>query len=165
MVDISGKSNNQWVIVLSLVLASVLAIVPLPHWLVLWRPEWVALVLVYWVIALPHRVGLISAWAIGLLFDVLKGTLLGLNALVFTLFAYIGVTLYQRLRMFTQLQQSAIILMLIATGQLIIFWVQTATGQNTADNLGFVISSFTSALIWPLVFVTLRFCRRSFHVT
>jgi rod shape-determining protein MreD len=54
--------------------------------------------------------------------------------------------------------------MLVGTGQLIIFWVQTATGHNTADNLVFVLSAVTSALLWPLVFVSLRYWRRSFRV-
>lgn len=160
-----ARARNLWVIVLSLLFAGVLAIVPLPTWLELWRPDWVALVLVYWVIALPHRVGMLTAWLVGFLLDVLKGTLLGLNAGVLTLMAYIALTLYQRLRMFTPLQQSITILMLIGTGQLLVFWVQTATGQNTAENLSFVLTAVTSALLWPLVFVWLRFWRRSFHVT
>ncbi len=165
MVNIGGKSGNLWVIVLSLVFAGVLAIVPIPVWLELWRPDWIALALIYWVIALPHRVGLVTAWLVGVLEDVLEGTLLGLHAAVLTITAYIGLTLYQRLRMFTPLQQSLTILMLIGTGQLVIFWVKAATGQNTADNLSFVISSVTSAVMWPMVFVSLRFCRRSFHVS
>lgn len=164
MVDISGKSRNIWVIVLSLVFAGVLAIVPIPLWLALWRPDWIALTLIYWVIALPHRIGMVAAWLVGLLVDVLEGTLLGLHAIVLMMSAYIALTLYQRLRMFTPLQQSLTILMLIGAGQLLIFWVQAATGQNTADNLAFVRSSMTSALLWPLVFVCLRFCRRSFNV-
>ncbi len=164
MAEISGRARNVWVIVMSLVFAGVLSVVPLPVWIELWRPDWVALVLIYWVIALPHRIGLISAWIVGFLIDVLEGTLLGLNAVILTMMAYIALTLYQRLRMFTPLQQSMTILMLIGTGQLIIFWIQTATGQNTADNLTFVLSALTSALLWPLIFVSLRFWRRSFHV-
>lgn len=164
MAEISGRARNVWVIVMSLVFAGVLSVVPLPVWIELWRPDWVALVLIYWVIALPHRIGLFSAWIVGFLIDVLEGTLLGLNAVLLATMAYIALTLYQRLRMFTPLQQSMTILMLIGTGQLIVFWVQTATGQNTADNLTFVLSALTSALLWPLIFVTLRFWRRSFHV-
>ena len=164
MVESSNQVRNVWVVVLSLVFASVLAIVPLPGWLGLWRPQWVALELVYWVIALPHRVGMFSAWIVGFLLDVLQGTLLGLNALVLTAMAYIAQALYQRLRMFTPLQQSMTILMLVGTGQLFIFWVQTATGRNAASDLAFGLTAVTSALLWPLVFVSLRFWRRSFRV-
>lgn len=159
-----GKPRNLWVIILSLVFAAVLAIVPLPLWLEQWRPDWVAIVLIYWVIALPHRVGIFAAWIVGFLMDVLEGSLLGVNALVLALFAYAGLTIYQRMRMFTPLQQSIVVLMLVGLGQLIVFWVRTATGQNTADDLSFILSAVSSALIWPLMFVWLRFWRRSFLV-
>lgn len=164
MADNYGRARNLWVVVLSLVFAAVLAIVPMPLWLEQWRPDWVAIVLIYWVIALPHRVGLFSAFIVGFLLDVLEGSLLGLNALVLTIFAYAGLTIYQRMRMFTPLQQSIVVLMLVGLGQLIIFWVRTATGQNTADDLSFVLAAVSSAVIWPLVFVWLRLWRRSFQV-
>jgi rod shape-determining protein MreD len=164
MVENYGRPRNRWVIILSLVFAAVLATVPMPAWLEQWRPDWVAIVLIYWVIALPHRVGLFTAWTLGFLMDVLEGSLLGLNALVLSVFAYAGLTIYQRMRMFTPLQQSIVVLMLIGLGQLIVFWVRTATGQNTADNLSFVLVALSSALIWPLMFVWLRLWRRSFQV-
>ncbi len=159
------RANGTWFIVLSIVLGCLLGIVAMPQWLELWRPEWIALVLVYWVIALPHRVGLFTAWIVGFFVDVLEGSLLGLNAIALTLIAYVALSLYQRLRMFTPLQQSTTILMLIGVYQLLIFWVLTATGQNTPPNLLFVVSAVSSALMWPLVFVLLRFGRRSLKVT
>ena len=165
MAALHGQARGMWVIAVSILLAVILGIIPLPEWLEVWRPEWVSLVLVYWVIALPHRVGLVLAWVVGFLLDVLEGSLLGLNAIALTLLAYVALNLYQRLRMFTPLQQCATILMLVGLQQLLIFWVHTATGQNTPRNLMFVGSALTSALVWPLVFVLLRFWRRTLHVS
>jgi rod shape-determining protein MreD len=162
---VAGRPHGTWFILLTIVIASLLGIMPLPRWLEIWRPEWIALVLVYWVIALPHRVGLFTAWIVGFFVDVLEGSLLGLNAITLTLIAYVALSLYQRLRMFTPLQQSTTILMLIGVSQLLIFWVLTATGQNTPQNLMFVVSALSSALVWPLVFVLLRFGRRTLKVT
>jgi rod shape-determining protein MreD len=162
---VAGRPHGTWFIFLTIVIASVLGIMPLPEWLEVWRPEWIALVLVYWVIALPHRIGLFTAWIVGFFVDVLEGSLLGLNAIALTLIAYVALSLYQRLRMFTPLQQSTTILMLIGVSQLLIFWVLTATGQNTPRNLLFVVSALSSALVWPLVFVLLRFGRRALKVT
>ena len=164
MAFVGGKQKGGWVIVVSIVLAFVLGIIPLPDWLEVWRPEWDALVLIYWVIALPHRIGLITAWIIGIAMDVLDGSLLGLNAIALIFITYIALNLYQRMRMFTPLQQCLTILMLIGSQQLLIFWVQTATSQNTPQNLMFVVSSISSALLWPLVFVLLRYWRRSLRV-
>lgn len=162
---VTPRPNGTWFIALTLVVAGILGVMPLPAWLEIWRPEWIALVLVYWVIALPHRVGLFTAWFVGLFIDVLEGSLLGLNAIVLTLIAYVALSLYQRLRMFTPLQQSTTILMIIGVAQLLIFWALTATGQNTPQNLVFVVSAISSAIVWPLIFVLLRFGRRAFRVT
>lgn len=164
MAENYGRARNVWVIVLSIIFAAVLAIVPMAPWLEQWRPEWVSIVLIYWVIALPHRIGLFTAWVIGFLIDILEGSLLGLNAVVLMLSAYAGLTIYQRMRMFTPLQQSIVVLMLVGLGQLINFWVRTATGQNTSDDLSFVLSAVSSAVIWPVMFVWLRLWRRSFQV-
>lgn len=162
---VAQRPHGTWFIALTLLIAGMLGVMPLPPWLEVWRPEWIALVLVYWVIALPHRIGLFTAWFVGLFIDVLEGSLLGLNAVVMTLIAYVALSLYQRLRMFTPLQQSTTILMLIGVTQLLIFWVLTATGQNTPQNLIFVVSAVSSALVWPLIFVLLRFGRRALKVT
>jgi rod shape-determining protein MreD len=162
---VGSRPHGTWFILLTIVIASLLGITPLPPWLEIWRPEWIALVVVYWVIALPHRIGLFTAWTVGFFADVLEGSLLGLNAIALTLIAYVALSLYQRLRMFTPLQQSTTILMLIGVSQLLIFWVLTATGQNTPQNLMFVVSALSSALVWPLVFVLLRFGRRALKVT
>ena len=53
------------------------------------------------VVALPDRIGLFSAWIAGFFMDVLEGSLLGLNALALALVAYLALSLYQRMRMFT----------------------------------------------------------------
>lgn len=159
-----GKAQGGWTIILTLVIGAILGIVPMPPWLELWRPEWVALILIYWVIALPHKVGMISAWLVGFMVDVLEGSLLGLNAMALTLLAWIALSLYQRMRMFTPLQQSITILMLIGVQQLLMFWVLTATGQNTPRDLAFVNAAFSSALIWPVLFPLLRYWRRAWQV-
>ena len=158
------SARGLWVILISIVLAGMLAIVRLPGWLEMWRPKWIALVLIYWVIALPHRLGLASAWIIGFFVDVLEGTLLGLNAMTLTIVAYAALSLYQRMRMFTPLQQSITVLMFVAVHQLLVFWVLTATNQNTATDLSFVTPALSSALLWPLVFILLRSWRRGFNV-
>ena len=157
-------SSGGWVIVSTVILAGLFSIIPLPDWLEAYRPEWAALVMIYWVIALPHRIGLFTAWLVGLFMDVLEGSLLGLNALALALVAYLAMSLYQRMRMFTAIQQSSTVLILVGIHQLLSFWVLTANSQNTAPNLIFMISALSSAIIWPFVFLGLRYLRRSFHV-
>jgi rod shape-determining protein MreD len=160
-----SKHQGGWIIVGTLVLAALFTVLPLPDWLEAYRPEWVALVVIYWVMALPDRIGLLTAWIAGFFMDVLEGSLLGLNALALALVAYLALSLYQRMRMFTAIQQSSTILILVGIHQLLSFWVLTANSQNTAPNLIFMISALSSAIIWPFIFLALRYLRRSFQVT
>ncbi|MBN4075395.1 MAG: rod shape-determining protein MreD [SAR86 cluster bacterium] len=157
-------SHGIWVVLASFLVASLMLVMPLPDWLEYYRPEWMALAVIYWAIALPHRFGLVSAWILGFFVDVLEGSLLGLNGLVLALVAYLALSLYQRLRMFTMLQQASTVFMLIGLHQLVSFWVLTVSSQNTSPNLMFLVSAVTSAIVWPLVFYLLRYLRRSFRV-
>ena len=159
-----NKHHGGWIILGTLVLAALFTVLPLPLWLEAYRPEWVALVVIYWVVALPDRIGLFSAWIAGFFMDVLEGSLLGLNALALALVAYLALSLYQRMRMFTAIQQSSTILILVGIHQLLSFWVLTANSHNTAPNLICMISALSSAIIWPFVFLGLRYIRRTFNV-
>lgn len=91
---VETRSRNGWVIWLSLVLALLLSVAPMPAFLEAGRPLWLALFLTYWALALPHRVGMVAAWLFGLFADVLYGSLLGQNALVLMLTTFF-VTLHR----------------------------------------------------------------------
>ena len=164
MSAVLSRSQSTWVIFLSFILAGILTVVPMPDFITFYRPEWVALTLIYWVMALPHRVGLLTAWVTGFFLDVLEGSLLGLNALALTVVAYLVMSLYRRMRMFTAIQQSLTVFILVGIHQLISFWILTASNENTSPNLLFMISAITSALVWPMVFIVLRYMRRYFEV-
>jgi rod shape-determining protein MreD len=159
--------SGLWMIALTFVVAMILAIVPLPDSVPIelgyLRPQWVVLVLIYWVIALPGRVGILVAWSIGLIVDVLLGSLLGQHGVAFILVAYIASSLYQRLRMFSLWQQSMIVFAIVGLNQLINFWIESIVGIGDW-NLWYLLSSVVSALLWPSVFLLLRYCRRQFNV-
>jgi rod shape-determining protein MreD len=141
----------------------ILSQIPLPVFLLWYRPEWVALVLIYWVLMLPHRVGLVSAFAMGVLLDIIRGSVLGLNALSLTLIAYLVLLLYKRLRMFPLWQQSMMVMVLVGVNQLLFFWMQGITG-TTSGGLHFMLPSLVSALLWPWVYVILHGVRRTFRI-
>lgn len=160
-----GKNHGGWIIFATFLGAALFTVFPLPGWLESYRPEWVALVVIYWVVELPDRIGLFTAWVAGFFMDILEGSLLGLNALALALVAYLALSLYQRMRMFTAVQQSSTVLILVGIHQLLSFWVLTANSQNTAPNLIFMISALSSAIIWPFIFIGLRYVRRTFNVS
>lgn len=158
------RAHGQWVIVLSLLLALLLSIWPMPLWAQWGRPEWLSMVLIYWVLALPSRVGIGVCWLCGLLLDIIEGAPLGQNALALAVIAYICLILYQRVRMFSPWQQAAVVFVLVGLNQMVAHWVQTVTG-TAAPNLLFLLPALVSALLWPLLSALLRFCRRRFYVT
>ena len=133
---------------------------PLDSSLQWFRPDFILLVLFFWLIWAPNRVGLVYAFFIGLLLDLMRGSVLGLGALSLTLVAFITQLLHSRLRVFPILQQSFVLLLLVCLNQLIYYWMQGLVG-NSADTLLFLLPSLTSALLWPFVFITLRRLARS----
>ncbi len=153
-----------WVILATFFLALVLSLLPLPTWLAWGRPEWVALVLIYWVIALPQRVGIFTALLLGVMLDVAEGAVMGQNAFALVAVALLGLLLYQRLRLFSLWQQSAVVFVLIGINQMICQWVQNLEGAG-AQSLFFLLPAVSSALLWPFVLQSMRGLRRYYRVS
>ncbi len=152
------------VILLTFLAAYVLALVPLPPWAQWARPEWVALTLIYWTIALPHRVGVLTGLGLGVGLDVLEGAVLGQNAFALVVVALLSFSLYQRLRVYSLSQQAGVVFVIIGVNQLVCQWVQNLEGAG-ARGLFFLLPAFSSALLWPVILHTLRGLRRYYRVT
>ena len=157
------ESRGQWVIALSFSVAYLLAIYPLPRWAEWARPEWVALVLIYWVIALPQRVGIGTAFAAGLLLDVFEGAVLGQNALSLSVLAWFSLLVHQRLRVFNLWQQALSVFLMLGVHQILCQWIQNMAGAGAPD-LWFLVSAVSGAALWPGVLLVLRHQRRTYHV-
>lgn len=161
---LNQRAQGYWVILASFFVAYVLAVVPMPLWLQWARPEWVALTMIYWAIALPHRVGILTGLALGVGLDALEGAALGQNAFALVVVALLCLTLYQRLRVFSLWQQAGTVFVLIGINQLVCQWVQNLDGVG-ARSLLFLLPAVSSALLWPLVLHLLRQVRRHYMVT
>jgi rod shape-determining protein MreD len=158
------EGQGYVVIFLTFILAYVLAVLPLPAWLQWGRPEWVALTLIYWCIALPQRVGIAIALLLGVGLDVLEGSVLGQNAFALVVVALLAQVLYQRLRVYSLWQQAGVVFILVGINQLICQWVQNIEGVSVLPRL-FLLPAVSSALLWPVVLHTLRSLRRYFKVS
>ena len=122
------------------------------------------MILIYWCMALPQRVGVGVGWSVGLCMDVLTATLLGQRALGLAVVAYLSLKLHQRIRVTPLWQQALTVLVLLLVYQMLALWVLGITGQrpNTWLYWG---PSLVSMLLWPWVFIVLRDVRRRFQVT
>lgn len=157
------NKTGGWVIFASLVAAFVLTALPLPVWGNNWRPAWVALVLIYWCMALPGRIGIGIAWFLGLLLDVQQGALLGQNALGLALIAYFVIQIHRRFRLFPPVQQSCLIGLIIMFYLLIASWVNGIMGIPP-QSWTYWMPAITSSILWPWLFVILRDIRRRYNV-
>ena len=156
--------RGRSVVVASFAAAFILTVMPLPWWLEPLRPEWAILVLIYWCMALPNRVGVGTAWIVGLLLDVLRGGLLGQNALSFAIVAYITLHLYQRMRLFPPWQQAVSVVALVALHLLLQIWIKGISGEVVHAWM-FLVPTLTSMLLWPILFQGLRNLRRRFNIS
>ncbi len=152
-------TRSAILIFLTFLLAILLMLVQLPESWEMFRPEWVMLVLVYWALALPQRLGVVWAWSIGLLMDVLLGTHLGLLAFAYAAVAYIALKFHLQLRQYPLLQQTLPIMFLVMLAKLIAATMATGFVANLVWG-----PALASAVVWPAIFTLLRWLRRRFHI-
>ena len=146
----SNSATRLRPIVISVIIALMLAIAPMPAWADPYRPDWVVLTLIYWAMHVPKTVSVGIAWAAGLVLDVAHGTLLGQHALSLTLIIYVTVRFHLQLRVFPLSQLAATVFAMLALYQFILFWINGVAGVNSpaVTYWGPVISG---TLIWPVL--------------
>jgi len=155
---------RHYTIMLSIIVALVLQIMPMPSVVDLYRPDWVLLVLSYWALALPNRVNVGVAFISGLVLDILLGTSLGVHSFAMSLSIYVLAANYQRLRNYSVWQQTIVVGILAALYHLIVFWLQHLLTDVyfLFDYLWPVLSSM---VIWPWIFWLLRRVRRQLRLS
>lgn len=135
-----------------------LRIAPLPYPFSTLNPDWVLLIIIYWILSLPHKIGIFSAWTVGLFVDVLLGRMLGQYALIYAVIAYISLKLYKRLRQFPLLQQSIFICICLIFEHLMLFWIENLQSPIQIS-FTFWMPILTGTFFWPLIFPLLGFIR------
>ncbi len=147
------------VIPLSLVLGLVLMMAPLPEWALIYRPDWVALILIYWSMAMPNRVGLWSAFITGLFVDVTQGTLLGQHSLALVIIVFINLNFHLRIRVMSLGRQALYVLVLLLINQFTVVWIEGVL-EREPPVLAFFAAPFIGMALWPWIFIALRDIRR-----
>jgi rod shape-determining protein MreD len=146
-------------IVTTLVVAAILNMMPWSGWLAWLRPDFVALVVLYWVIEQPRRVGFTAAFTLGLLMDVAEGALLGQHALSYSILAYAGMALNRRVHRFSLAAQVAHVIPLLLVNDLIIVGVRSLAGADF-PGYRYFLGSFVAGALWPLLSVLLKLPQR-----
>ena len=159
MISLFASRPKVWVIPATFLASYVLISFPVG---LQWRgyaPDWVTLVLIYWCMAAPQRVGVGAAWLVGLWLDILTFGLVGSHALTKTVIAFLVGRVALRLRVYPVWQQTAFILILLVFETAIL----VAIKYLVDGRLGGMVSWPALAVgvaVWPLLFWILRRCRR-----
>jgi rod shape-determining protein MreD len=143
-----SRQRNGWVLPVSLLLALLLGVVPLPDWLQPLRPYWLALVLAYWLLEVPERVGLGVAFGLGLLADLAFGGLLGEQALRLVVLAFILERFRPRLRFFPMSQQALTVGVLLLNDRVISSVIHVVMGVPQPAPM-YWLAPVLGMLLWP----------------
>lgn len=147
----------------SILIALMLSIIPLPGQTIWLRPAWLAMVLVYWGVKLPSKMGIIYAWILGLLLDIMLASLLGEHALAIALVIYLASKMERQFNFFPLWQQSLCIGGLIFIYQLVIVIVQGISGNLNNAQL-FYLPALSSMCLWPWLYLLLQSYSRRYNL-
>lgn len=142
--------SPRWPVWLILLLALAAELLPLPAALGPFRPPWVTLVLIYWALMWPGRVGVVTAFVFGLLLDIGQGSLLGQHAFVLTLVTYAVLRFHLQIRIFPLWQLTLVVFALVVMEGFLHLWIDGVVGTATlsAGRWGPVLAA---GLLWPLL--------------
>lgn len=144
---------RQSFVVLTLFVALLLNLVPVSGTSLV--PDWVALVLAFWCVREPLRVGTITAFVLGLVMDVAYGSLMGQHALAYVLLAYAAATLSRRILWFPLWQQALHIFPMLLLMQVLMVLVRLVAGDEFPGWNYFLASAVATLLWYPLTFLLL----------
>jgi rod shape-determining protein MreD len=139
---------NPLFIISSLIIGFLLNVLPWGQWVGI--PDFVALVIVFWSIHQPRKVGIGVAFFMGLLMDVHDATLLGENALSYTLLSYFAIMIHRRVLWFRVPTQTLHVLPLLFLMQLVQLLIRLLVSGDYPGWL-FFLEGITTAALWPVV--------------
>ncbi|MFT3763185.1 MAG: rod shape-determining protein MreD [Pseudoxanthomonas sp.] len=149
-----SRPRIGWTLSASLLVALLLGLLPLPDTLLPLRPYWLALVLAYWAIEAPERVGLGFAFIVGIVADLIFGSLLGEQALRLTILVFILQRFRARLRFFPLAQQALVVGGLLLNDRIVGLLVHLALGEPRLP-WSYWWAPLVGMGLWPPLFMLL----------
>ena len=146
------SASRRFPVIITLVVGLMLTIMPLPDAIEAFRPDWLALLMIFWAMQLPRTWSVGSAWIVGIVLDVSYGTLLGQHALALCAITFATVRFHLLMRVFPLSQLSATVFALLALYQFILFWVNGVAGVS-APSVVYWGPVITGTLIWPFFYM------------
>ena len=151
----SGQFGSRRLpVIVTLIVGLMLSIMPLPEGMKAFRPDWIALLLIFWSMQLPRTWSVGTAWIVGVVLDVAYGTLLGQHALALSVIVFVTVRFHLLMRVFPLSQLTATVFALLALYQFLLFWVNGVAGV-TAPPTSYWGPVITGTILWPFLYMFL----------
>lgn len=144
--DVYVPPSNRY-IAISLTIALIFNFLPLQEELLIFRPDLVAITIIYWVINYPHKMGMSIAFGMGLMMDVSNASILGQHALAYCIAVYLALVLGRRLRIFNLMQQAPQVGLILLVMQIAIILVGISGGAHL-PGWHYLFASITGTLLW-----------------
>jgi rod shape-determining protein MreD len=150
----TSRRERRSLIFLTIMAAALLSMLPLPAVLLPFKPYWVALVIIYWSLETRGTLNLGLAFIIGLLVDILSGSLMGLHALSLVVMVFLVQRFRSRLRFFPPWQQALSVLALLVNDRIILIWITALLGEPL-PTWKYWLPPLVGMVIWPWLFLFL----------
>jgi rod shape-determining protein MreD len=154
-----GRDSRN-LIFLTIMAAILSSLLPLPAVLLPYKPYWVALVVIYWSLETHERISLGQVFLIGLVLDILSGSLMGLHALSLVVMVFLVQRFRSRLRFFPPWQQALSVLGLLVNDRIILIWITALLGEPL-PTWKYWLPPLIGMLLWPWLFLLLDRLRAS----
>jgi rod shape-determining protein MreD len=157
----TSRRESRSLFFLTVIAAALLSLLPLPEMLLPFKPYWVALVMIYWSLETTDMISLGLAFLIGLLFDILSSSLMGLHGLSLVVMVFIVQRFRSRLRFFPPWQQALGVLGLLVNDRIILIWITALLGEPI-PTWEYWLPPLVGMVLWPWLFLLLdRFRART----
>jgi rod shape-determining protein MreD len=148
--SVSDARISRLRVTMTVIIALILAVLPLPRWMDIARPYLLLLLVIYWSLSAPRIAGLLFAWLCGMAIDLLKGTTLGQHALAFLVVSVLTHKFQLRIRIFPLSQQTMTVLLLLLIYEALVWYTDGVLGYPVTTWARW-IPVLTSTLLWPVV--------------
>jgi rod shape-determining protein MreD len=135
---------------ISFIFGLMLTIMPLPDAIDVFRPDWLAMLVIYWAMQLPRTWSVGTAWIVGIVLDASQGTLLGQHALALCCIAFITVRFHLLMRVFPVPQLTVSVFPILAIYQFLLFWINGVAGID-APSIAYWGPVISGTLMWPVM--------------
>lgn len=157
---ITTEKGNEFRVLLSLVVALLLTIMPLPDLLVWLRPQWVLAIVLFWIITKPASYGVFFAWLCGLWMDLVAGTPFGQQAIIFVFVSYFVIKL-RLIIVHSPRWQQAVIVGAFSGIAMVLQSILMGFVGHSAPLMRNELSVLSTVIIWPMLYYFLGDSQRS----